>query len=75
MKNSPFIEALEIAGGQVALAKKTGYSQNLMSLISLGKRKISAEVSVAVEKATGVMRHQLRPDLFPQPQEKDVAHG
>jgi DNA-binding transcriptional regulator YdaS (Cro superfamily) len=42
-----------------------------MSLIQLGKRKISAEVSVAVEKATGVMRHQLRPDLFPQPQPND----
>jgi DNA-binding transcriptional regulator YdaS (Cro superfamily) len=73
MKNSPFTQALEIAGGQVALAEKTGYSQNLMSLIQLGKRKISAEVSVAVEKATGVMRHQLRPDLFPQPQSNQDA--
>lgn len=71
MKKQPLEKAIEIAGTQVKLACATGYSQNLISLIQLGKRKISAELAVAIENATGITRYELRPDLFPQPHPKE----
>jgi len=71
MEKQPIDKAVEIAGSQVKLADATGYSQNLISLISLGKRRVSAEFAVALESATGIVRGEFRPDIFPSPQSKE----
>jgi len=71
MKKQLIDKAVEIAGSQVKLADATGYSQNLISLITLGKRRVSAEFAIALEHATGIVRCEFRPDLFPAPQSKE----
>ncbi len=56
-------EAIKRAGGQVKLAKAIKSSQ---ASISLWKRtgKVPAAAAKAIEKATGIPRAKLRPDIF-----------
>ncbi len=59
-------EAVKAVGSQAKLAEAIGLTQQgVWWLIHRGD-KVSAEVAVAVEKATAgkVTRQQLRPDLF-----------
>jgi molybdopterin-guanine dinucleotide biosynthesis protein B len=53
-------EAIRVAGGVSALARKVGISQPCVSNWS----RVPAERVVAVEAATGVSRALLRPDLY-----------
>lgn len=57
--------AINLAGSEKKLGDAAGYSQNA---IWAAKRKgqVSAEMAVAIEKATGgqVTKTELRPDLF-----------
>lgn len=69
---SPFHEALsratEKAGGQLALAKAIGTTQsNVWTWLKKSKRGTPAEWVLAIEAATGIPRHELRPDLYPPP--------
>ena len=59
--------AIAIAGSQARLARLIGYSQ---VAVNKAKRRgsVSAEMAVAIERATGVPRHALRPDIYPAPQ-------
>lgn len=60
-------KAIEKAGGQVALAKALGLkSQGSISNWLLRDKRVPAERVLAVESATGVSRHDLRPDLYPR---------
>lgn len=66
---SPFHEALsratEKAGGQLALAKAIGTTQsNVWTWLNKSKRGVPAEMAGRIEAATGVPRHELRPDVF-----------
>lgn len=61
------------AGGVVALGKALGLSKGAVSQW----RRVPVERVIAVEKLTGVSRHDLRPDVFgaspadtPQPQQE-----
>ena len=56
-------EAIEAAGGPAAFAKAAGVK--LPSIYSW--KRIPAERVVRVEAATGIPRHRLRPDVFPDP--------
>jgi DNA-binding transcriptional regulator YdaS (Cro superfamily) len=47
-------------GGLSRLAKKVGCSHQAI----LKWRQVPCEYLLAVEKATGIPRHELRPDLF-----------
>jgi DNA-binding transcriptional regulator YdaS (Cro superfamily) len=58
-------EAVRIAGGQTALGKAIGKSQAHVSNW-IAKRKLPAEMVLPVERATGVSRHDLRPDIYPR---------
>ena len=67
-ENSP-ADALRCAvdrlGSQVAMGRLCGVTQQSVSKwIDLGKA-LPAEHVLAVEQATGISRHQLRPDLYP----------
>ena len=56
-------EAIANAGSQKALADAVGVTRAAVSLWKMSGR-IPAERVVAVEKATGVLRSRLRPDIF-----------
>ncbi len=61
--------AIEEAGSQLALARKLGTSQsNVWTWLKQSKRGAPAEWVLAIEAVTGVSRHELRPDLYPQPE-------
>lgn len=57
--------AAEAAGSQTALAKTLGCTpQNVQWMCSTGN--VPAKHVLKIESATGVSRHQLRPDLYPE---------
>ncbi|WP_422762726.1 transcriptional regulator [Pseudomonas viridiflava] len=59
------MRAAEAAGSQSALARVLGCTpQNVQKWCASGR--IPAERVLRVEQATGVPRHELRPDLYPQ---------
>lgn len=64
--------AIKELGSQTKLANAMGCSQQYISWLLTDADQIGAEMSVAVERATGgkVGRAELRPDLFatPEPQ-------
>ena len=65
MSDSPEIalqEAISAVGGASALARKLGIKQPSV----FGWRQVPASRVIAVEKATGVPRQRLRPDIYPQ---------
>lgn len=74
MNNEPhcaLAEAIDRAGGsQAALGKLIGVTQQTIS--NWLKSKTAAEYVLAIERATGVPRHRLRPDIYP-PTEKEAA--
>lgn len=66
MMNRYLVIAADLLGSQAALARACGYSRSGINLALHGRRKVSAELAVAIERATGgeVSRATLRPDLF-----------
>ena len=66
-------KAIELAGGQVALAERLGVRQSTLSYWLLhSKRGVPGEYALKIEQLTGrlVRRYDLRPDLYPR---KDYA--
>ena len=69
MNHSALERAVEIAGGQSALARKLGLKQaNVWHWLNRAEH-VPAEQAIAIEQATGgaVTRAELRPDLFADP--------
>ncbi|TKA90377.1 transcriptional regulator [Halopseudomonas bauzanensis] len=64
-------KAADKAGGQSALAKLIGVSGQAVNRMCTTGR-VPAERVLAIEKATGISRHELRPDLYPK-EEDSVA--
>lgn len=68
---TPLEKAVVAAGGQTALARKltqiTGkkYRQSVIGNW-LTRERVPAESTIPVEKATGISRHDLRPDIYPR---------
>lgn len=58
-------KAIALLGSRSALARKIGYTPQLIGMMVNGKARISAEVAMAVQIATdhAVMVYELRPDL------------
>ena len=69
MKSAANTEALEravaAAGGQAALAAKIGTTQPRVWNWLNRDSRLPAEFVLPIERATGVSRHELRPDLYP----------
>lgn len=57
-------DAVQVMGGQVPLAKLLGVTPGLVSQWVTGRGKVAARHCLAIETATGVSRHELRPDVF-----------
>lgn len=58
-------EAIEFLGSQSALARLLGITQQSVSHWVQRRKPLPAEHVLAVEAATGVSRHELRPDIYP----------
>lgn len=69
--------AVDLAGGQTALATRIGKSKQLVQKLCAGERNVSAEVAIAIHDATGgvVAKHALRPDLFSDSEPSTEAPG
>lgn len=57
--------ALERAGSQSQLARICGVSQPSVWKWLQSSKRLPAEYVLRVEAATGVSRHDLRPDIYP----------
>lgn len=53
-------------GNQSKFAAAIGTSQQLVSYWMSKEKELPAEYVLAAEKATGVSRHDLRPDIYPR---------
>ena len=72
MKQNAAERAAAKAGGQSALARILGCTpQAVQRMCSTGK--VPAERVLAIEEATGVSRHDLRPDLYPKEKKPAAA--
>lgn len=69
----PLRKAIAIAGGQTKLAAICNTSQGRVWNWLNRDRRVPAEFVLPIERATGVSRHELRPDLYPV--EESVAAG
>lgn len=74
---TPAISALDRAvrqlGGQTAMAKLLGLSQTAVWKWVNRSRPIPAEHVLKVEAATGISRHELRPDIYPPTESLGVS--
>ena len=66
-------QAIMRSGSQTALASLLGISQQAVSGWVLKGRRLPAEHVLKVEAATGISRHDLRPDIYPR--EASPAQG
>jgi DNA-binding transcriptional regulator YdaS (Cro superfamily) len=64
MNTTAIEKAVTVAGSQSELARRIGVRQGYIWKWLRSKR-IPAERVLAIEAATGVSRHELRPDIFP----------
>ena len=70
--DSALREAIKAAGGPVALAGKLGIRHQAIPQW----KRCPAERVLAVEAASGISRHNLRPDLYPrEPSTTDLPFG
>ena len=61
---TPLETAIEKAGGQAALGRAIAVPQPLVWYWLHQAKHVPAEHCAAIEEATGVSRHDLRPDIF-----------
>lgn len=62
--NSPLRRAIKSAGGLAGLARPLGITEQAVSQWD----EVPPLRVLAVEKISGVPRHELRPDLYPVPE-------
>jgi DNA-binding transcriptional regulator YdaS (Cro superfamily) len=67
MANRALKRACDLAGGQKPLADKIGTTQSqVWYWLERSKKGVPGEFVLVIERATGVGRHELRPDLYPK---------
>ncbi|WP_299307826.1 YdaS family helix-turn-helix protein [uncultured Croceicoccus sp.] len=64
--NSPLAIAIRRAGSQTAFAKLIGKRQSVVNYWLQVSKPLPAEHVLPIEAATGVSRHDLRPDIYPR---------
>ncbi|WP_420997613.1 transcriptional regulator [Cupriavidus sp. 30B13] len=72
--NTSLQRAVEVAGSQSELARRIGVRQmHVWNWLNRSKGKVPGEYVLPIERATGVSRHDLRPDLYPPEHAAPVA--
>ena len=66
---TPLADAVRKAGSQSAFARLVGKSQTSVHGLLRDGKSLWAESVLVVEAATGVSKHSLRPDLYPDDRE------
>lgn len=61
-----FAEAVRLAGGQTATARALGVTQGAIWQRLKGGKPAAEGWVLRLEAATGVSKHDLRPDLYPR---------
>lgn len=69
-RNKALERAIEAIGGNTALAKAIGVSPQAVAQWA----EVPINRVAAVEAATGIPRHELRPDFYPLPFRRAVAN-
>lgn len=72
MFENSLLKAIQICGSQTALGEKIGKGQYLVSSwVNARGCRVGADYVIEVAKATNfkVTPHELRPDLYPHPQD------
>ena len=64
MKKSAIGKAVDVAGGQAALARMLGVSRSTVNSWVKKRNRVTAETAKKIEVITGIKREDLRPDLF-----------
>lgn len=64
--DTPLARACRAVGSQSALARLIGKHQTTISERLRDKKTVWAEDVLVIEEATGISRHDLRPDLYPR---------
>lgn len=59
-------QAIAVAGSQGALGRICGVSQTAVWKWLQSSKRVPAEYVLATEAATGVSKHDLRPDIYPR---------
>lgn len=72
MEKNAISRAADIAGGQSALARILGCTPQAVQRMCASGR-VPAERVLKIEKATGVKRYELRPDIYPEPRKRKAA--
>lgn len=68
-EKAPLQKAIDLAGTQAALADRIGVPQQLVSYwLTKSRRGVPGEYCGAIEAATGIKKHELRPDIFEAPE-------
>lgn len=71
---TPLQLAVSIAGSQSELARRIGVRQmHVWNWLNRSRGKVPGEHVIPIEKATGVSRHALRPDLYPRDDFEDLS--
>lgn len=66
MSTDALRKACEIVGGQKPLADRIGTTQSqVWYWLERSKKGVPGEFVLPIERASGVSRHDLRPDLYP----------
>lgn len=74
MSHEALKRALAFCGdNQSEFARRIGTSQQRVSYLILRENSLPAELVLACERETGVSRHELRPDVYPVPSEREAA--
>lgn len=71
--NSPLAEAVRAANGQSPFARLIGRGQSTVHGWLKEGKPLPAEHVLVVEKATGVQRFRLRPDIYPPDHLTDMS--
>ena len=71
LKASALDEAKRAVKGNTGLSRALGGEITSQAIAQW--RQVPAERVLKVEKATGVPRHRLRPDLYPDPERETAA--
>lgn len=76
MANEALKRACDMVGGQKPLADRIGTSQSLIWYwLEKSKKGVPAEFCAPIEAATGVPRHELRPDIYSPIQTAMAGHA